>query len=150
MTTGEVCTHNVVVTREDENLVDAAKRMRMFHVGDLVVVHDGGDKRVPVGILTDRDIVLSAVASEAAHIHSLLVRDVMRSELVTARDHESLMEALKRMQAHGVRRLPIVSDDGALVGILALDDVVRAVSEELDALVSLMAAEHKHEQRFRL
>ena len=150
MTTGEICTHNVVVTREDENLVDAAKRMRMFHVGDLVVVHNQGDRRVPVGILTDRDIVLSAVASEAAHIHSLLVRDVMSSEIVTARDHESLMDALKKMQAHGVRRLPIINDDGALVGILALDDVVRAVSEELGALVSCMVTEHQHEQRYRV
>lgn len=67
-----------------------------------------------------------------------------------ARDDENLVDALKKMQAHGVRRLPIVNDEGVLVGILALDDVIRAVSEELNALVGLMSAEHAHEERYRL
>ena len=75
--------------------------------------------------MTDRDIVISVVAGDPEHINYLLVSDVMSDDLVTAREHESIEAALKKMEEHGVRRLPIVDADGMLVGILTLDDILQ-------------------------
>jgi CBS domain-containing protein len=102
-----------VVTPKTEMIVDAAKRMRTSHVGDLVIVEARGERQVPVGILTDRDIVIRGLAGDPAHLTYLLVSDLMTDELVTAEEHESTEAALMKMQEHGVRRLPIVDSEGA-------------------------------------
>lgn len=150
MTAGEVCNRSVVVTSKDDTIIDAANRMRMFHVGDLVVVEDRQNKRMPVGIITDRDIVVSVVASNADHIRSLRVGDVMSSELLTAREHESTEAALQKMEEGGIRRLPIVDGDGMLVGILTLDDVLRFLTDQQIGLVKLVAQEQRREKQFRV
>ena len=150
MTVGGICNRNVVVAPKGEAIVDTAKRMRMFHVGDVVVIENRGNKRIPVGILTDRDIVLSVVASDPGHLTSLLVGDAMSSELVTTREDTSVVYAIKLMQERGVRRLPIVDQDGGLVGILTFDDVVRFFAEELGELVKIMPREGQMEQRYRV
>lgn len=150
MTIGELCNRDVVVTTQEETLEDAAKRMRMCHVGDLVVVEEREGQRIPIGILTDRDIVLSVVALNAARIPTLVVGDVMSCELVTGHTRESVASALKRMQAHGVRRLPIVDEAGALIGIVTADDIIRFLSEELSDVVKLIGHERAHEQQYRM
>jgi CBS domain-containing protein len=150
MTAGEICTRNVVVTRKEETIVDAAKRMRMFHVGDLVVVERDGDRRRPIGILTDRDIVLSVVASDPGYAYGCLVNDVMTSDLAMARETDGLMDVLKKMQAHGVRRMPVIDGEGDLVGIVAFDDVARVLADELNAMVGVLASEHVREERYRV
>ena len=150
MTAGEICTRSVVVTHTDESVVDAAKRMRMFHVGTLVVVDRSSDRRRPIGLLTDRDIVLSVVASDPAHLHCTLVRDVMTTDVVTASESEGVSQILKKMQAYGVRRLPVVNDSGDLAGIIALDDVTRSLADSLNAMVSVLASEHVREERYRV
>jgi CBS domain-containing protein len=123
--------------------------MRMAHVGTLVVV-EGDDKRVPLGILTDRDIVLSIVASNPQHLPFLTVGDAMSDNLVTTRDDASPDEALKLMEERGVRRLPIVDGTGTLVGILSVDDVVRFLSDVLGRIVGLMSREDQVERRYRV
>jgi CBS domain-containing protein len=155
MTAGDICTRNVVVTRKEENIVDAAKRMRMFHVGDLVVIERVGERRRPIGILTDRDIVLSVVASNPGYANCCVVDDVMTTDVITVRETEDLMEVLKKMQAHGVRRVPVVDDEGSLVGIVAFDDVARSLADEMNAdkmnaLIGVLASEHVREERYRV
>lgn len=149
MTVGDICNRNVVVAPKSEMIVDAAKRMRTSHVGDLVVVEDRGD-HIPIGIVTDRDIVISVVAGDPDHVNYLLVSDVMSSDLVTAQEHDSIETALKQMHEHGVRRLPIVSATGALVGILTLDDVLRYLTAQQSELVALVAREQQHERQHRI
>lgn len=150
MTVGDICNRNVVVAPKAELIVDAAKRMRTSHVGDLVVVENRNGRHVPVGILTDRDIVISVVAGNPDHIHYLLVGDVMSSNLVTAQEEDSIEMALKRMQEHGVRRLPIVDEAGTLVGILTLDDVLEFLTAQQSELVALVAREQRHERQYRV
>lgn len=150
MTVGEICQRNVVVAAPTEMVVDAAKRMRTSHVGDVVVVDTRGVQHVPVGILTDRDIVVGALAGDADHINYLLVSDVMTSDLVTAREQDSTEEALKKMQEHGVRRLPIVDSEGALVGIVTLDDIFQFFSGQQHALVGLVTREQERERQHRV
>jgi len=150
MTAGEICTRTTVVAPKTELIVDAAKRMRTSHVGDLVVVENRSGRHYPIGIVTDRDIVISVVAGDPDHINYLLVGDVMSDDLITAREDESVEAALKRMEEHGVRRLPIVDSDGALVGILTLDDVLEYLTERQRELVSLVAREQRRERQYRI
>jgi CBS domain-containing protein len=150
MTAGELCNRNVVVAPKTEMVVDAAKRMRMAHVGDVVVVEDRQGRHVPIGIVTDRDIVVSVVAGDPDHINYLSLNDMMSDDLVTAKDEDSIESALQRMKEHGVRRLPIVDAAGALVGILTVDDLWRHFTQQQGLLVELMASEEHRERHFRI
>ncbi len=138
-----------VIARRDESLTEAARRIRDFHVGTLIVVDDADGRRILVGVLTDRDLVVSVLARNGRDIDSLNVGDVMTAEPVTARGDENLLDALKKMRTFGVRRLPIVSDKGALEGILIFDDVIDLVAEELSDLTNLVAREQKREREAR-
>ena len=150
MTVGEICSRNVVVAPQTEMVVDAAKRMRTSHVGDLVVVDIRDGRHVPIGIVTDRDIVIGAVASDPDHINYLFVRDVMSSNPVTAFEEEEIEAALKKMHKHGVRRLPIVDGSGVLVGILTLDDVLQYLTGQQSELVALVAREQQRERQYHI
>jgi CBS domain-containing protein len=150
MTVGDICNREVVVAPKGEMVVDAARRMRTSHVGDLVVVENRGGRHVPIGIVTDRDIVIAAVAGDPDHINYLLLSDVMTPDLVTAKEEESIETALKKMQEHGIRRLPIVDAIGALVGILTLDDVLRYLTAQQSELVALVVREQKRERQYRM
>ena len=150
MTVGEICNHNVVVAPKTEMIVDAAKRMRMLHVGDLVVIDNRDGHARPIGLITDRDIVVSAVAGDADHINYLLVSEVMSTDLVTAREGDSVEAALTKMKEHGVRRLPIVDADGGLVGILTLDDILQYLTGQQHELVALVAREQHRERQYRV
>jgi CBS domain-containing protein len=135
MTVGDVCTRAVVTATADETIADAARRMRDRHVGTLVVI-DGDGRNRPTGILTDRDIVIGPIAQSPDKIASLL----------TARSTETLNSALMTMRSRGVRRLPVVSGSGLLEGLIAFDDVLEVMSEELSDLAGLVAREQKLEQ----
>lgn len=150
MTIGSICKKNVVVAPKDERIVDAAKRMRMLHVGAIVVVAQRQGIQVPIGILTDRDIVLSIVASDPEHLPCLLVGDAMSDDLVTVRMETELADGLKLMQQRGIRRLPVVDGTGGIVGIVTADDIIRFLAEELGDLVELLNREEQVERRARV
>ena len=150
MTVGDICTRNVVVAPRTEMIVDAAKRMRTSHVGNLVVVENRNGRLIPIGIVTDRDIVISVVAGDPEHINYLLVSDVMSDDLVTAREDEGIEAALKKMEEHGVRRLPIVDADGVLLGILTLDDILQYLTGQQSELVALVVREQSRERQYRV
>jgi CBS domain-containing protein len=150
MTVGDICQHNVTIVPRGESIVDAAKRMRVNHVGDVIVVEQHDGSRIPVGILTDRDIVLSIVASDPGHLPFLTVDDAMTSDLVTAREDVSVTDALTTMRERGVRRLPVVDRQGTLVGIVTTDDMLRFVAGEVEGLVELMTKEQELEKQRRL
>jgi CBS domain-containing protein len=146
MTVGSICKRSVVAVPKGETIVDVAKRMRMLHVGTVIVIEDRKGKHFPVGILTDRDIVLTIVASEPHHLPSILVRDVINDNLLSAHEDTSLADAVKMMQERGVRRLPIVDYEGALVGIVTADDVIRFLAEQLNQVVQMMNHEEQVER----
>jgi CBS domain-containing protein len=149
MTAGEVCTRAVIIVRPEETIVEAARRMREYHVGDLVVAQERSGMRFPVGILTDRDIVVSVVARDIQHLDKLTVGDVIGAELITARDDESLHEVMDRMCAHGIRRIPVVNRSGALEGIISLDDLLELLGEHLNRLSTLIRCEQRREREER-
>src|SRR3990172_2092900 len=110
--------------------------MREFHVGDVVVVEEKDNKRIPVGIVTDRDLVIEVLA-KGVPMDKVTAGDIMSAELVTVYEDEGLWLTLQRMRVKAIRRLPVVSSDGALVGILTFDDVIDLLASELHELARL-------------
>ena len=148
MNAGELCNREVVFAYRNTPLVEAARLMREHHVGSLVVVVDRLSERVPVGILTDRDIVVAVVA-KALDPRALTVGDVMAGELLTVREQDGIPDALRLMREKGVRRLPVLTHSGALAGILAIDDLLELMAEELGAFARTIDRERVRETRAR-
>jgi predicted transcriptional regulator len=134
----------VATASPDTSLADCARRMRDEHVGTLVVV----DGTRPVGIVTDRDIVVEAVA-QGIDPASLRARDVSASVLVTVAEDDDLVDALARMRENGVRRLAVAGRDGSLTGIVALDDVLAVLAEQFSAAIEVQSAENTRESETR-
>ncbi len=148
MTIGKVCNREVVFIHAQASVPEAARLMREYHVGDLVVIKEKTGKRVPVGIITDRDIVLEVIA-EGVSMDDVSVGDIMSNHLVTARENDGLLDTIKVMRAKGVRRLPVVNDDNELVGILSVDDLIDLFSEQIGDLARLIAREQGREKAGR-
>jgi len=148
MTIGKVCNREVVFIHAQASVPEAARLMREHHVGDLVVIKEKTGKRVPVGIVTDRDIVLEVIA-EGVDMDDVSVGDIMSDKLVTARESDGLLETIKLMRAKGIRRLPVVNDDNELVGILSVDDLIDLFSEQIVDLARLIAREQGREKSGR-
>jgi CBS domain-containing protein len=141
----DLLTRHVAVARREDTLLEAAERMREEHVGVLIVVETRHAARIPVGILTDRDIVVAVVAKAAAHLGELRVGEVMSTDLVTATCDEDVLVVLKRMRSFAVRRVPVTNAEGALEGVLSIDDVVGAVSRELAEAAALLSRQRYRE-----
>jgi CBS domain-containing protein len=149
MQVSHICSRSVDHTARNVPIIEAARRMREGHVGDLVVVEERGGKTLPIGILTDRDLVVAVLAQDADHLRVLDVGDVMGALLVTATEDEDLEDVLHRMQTFAVRRVPIVDGDGALCGILSVDDIVVALSDEIGRLADLVSRQPRREREQR-
>jgi signal-transduction protein with cAMP-binding, CBS, and nucleotidyltransferase domain len=134
-----VYTRSVVATPRTSSIQDAAAAMRRFHVGSLVVTEGGKDVAEVVGIVTDRDLVLQALA-DGLDARRVAVDKVMAPVVASVAEDADLMEALGRMRAAGVRRL-LVTKEGKPAGILSLDDVLDGLVAELSGVVALMRME---------
>ena len=144
MPIGEVCNREVVIVQPSDTVLEAAQLMRQHHVGDVLVAENRGGIRVPVGIVTDRDLVVEIMVPKLDPA-LITVSDIMLAELVTIKEDAGLFEAVGYMRSKGVRRLPVVADNGGLVGILTLDDLLELLAEELAALAKLVKYEQKKE-----
>jgi CBS domain-containing protein len=138
----------VVVVKKDESVQAAALLMRRYHVGDLVVVEEGRGRCVPVGILTDRDIVIETLA-EDVNIEELTIGDIMSLDLVTVNEDEDVIDAIEMMRAKGIRRVPVVDRSGALVGIVTVDDLIELFAEVIGDIAKLITHEQKREKEKR-
>jgi len=148
MLAGEYCNRDVAILGKTDSVVKAAQLMRECHVGDVLVVESRNDERVPVGILTDRDIVIGVLAEEV-DINIVTVEDVMSCKLITSRESDDLMITIKRMRANGVRRIPIVNQRGGLVGILSTDDILDVIAEQLMDIDQIITREQSKERELR-
>lgn len=148
MRVADLCTRSAVSIAPSGSIIDAAQLMRARHVGSLVVVEERGGQRIPVGMLTDRDIVLAVIAA-GVEPGSLTVGDVMTHPPVTCHDSDSLFEAIQRMRDRGVRRLPVIDAGGALVGVLSADDVYGALGAHLQQLGHALARGQLREMEAR-
>ena len=144
MPIGEICNREVIVVQRDDTVLQAAKLMRQHHVGNVVVVKGRNNSRVPIGIVTDRDVVIELVAPELDPA-VMTVGDIMVPELASVQENYGVLEAIQYMRGKGVRHLPVVDKGGRLTGIVTLDDLLILLAEELGALAKLVAREQEKE-----
>jgi len=142
MSIGEICVRNVVCAGRDATVMEAAALMREHHVGGVIIVDPAQDGRIPVGIVTDRDIVVETVAA-GVDPQSVRVGDLLKRPIATVTEDMGYAETISKMSVAGVRRMPVVDHRGLLVGIIALDDLLRQLASPL-AAVSELAGRGRH------
>jgi CBS domain-containing protein len=134
MNIGEICSREVDVIAPDETARAAAQRMLQRNVGSLVVVDAA---RVPVGIVTDRDLTVRVLAT-GRRPEDTSVADVMTRRLQVIDADAPVQRALALMQEAGCRRLPVLRADGELCGLAALDDVIDWLARETGVVAAVL------------
>lgn len=136
MSIGRICTRVVATAGPGETIADVAERMAEHNVGMVVVV----DSDRPVGVLTDRDLVVRVMAT------GLDPKDVTASDIMTERprsldESTPIEEALAVMKGAGIRRIVVTGSDGGLAGVVALDDVLELLVEEMERIGEILRKE---------
>jgi CBS domain-containing protein len=139
----EICSKPVVVAKRSTPLAEVARLMRKGHVGCVVVLEEGEGK-LPVGIVTDRDLVVEVLAANVDP-GKLVAGDVMTTSPAVTRDTDDVLWALKTMRDRGIRRLPVVDEAGMLNGIISMDDVIEHIAVGLGDLVQALGTERSVE-----
>jgi len=149
MPISEFCNREVVFATRKMSIPEAAQLMRQYHVGDLVVVDEVEGRRVPVGIVTDRDIVIEIIA-KSLDINEFSVGDIMGPQLVSVQEKEGVFETVRLMRAKGMRRIPVVNREGGLEGIVSADDILDLLAEEMSELAKVAPREQAREAKTRI
>ena len=150
MNIGKLCTREVSTILASAPVIEAAKRMREEHVGDLIVIREtaeGAGK--PLGIITDRDIVVMLVARGMELFDQLVVGDLITRPLIVAHADEDSLVVARRMREHCVRRVPVLDEWGGLMGILTADDLIGAINADLDEIAHLVCNQARQEADWR-
>ncbi len=148
MKIGEICNRSVITISKDASILEAAREMRKHHIGDVVVTERTDGAEMPVGIMTDRDIVIELLAEEV-ELGTVDVGDVMSTTLVTAPHDADLFETLRFMGIKGVRRIPVLDDEGRLYGILSVDDILSVLTKELSFIAEISERQIERERSSR-
>jgi CBS domain-containing protein len=137
MSVGRICVREVDVAAPDESAIVAARRMLSRNVGTLVVVNAAGE---PIGIVTDRDLTLRVLAAPRDP-HEATVGEVMSAIPRTVPEDSPIETAIRIMRGGKFRRLPVVSAEGKLAGLVSLDDILELLTEELKEIGRLLQEE---------
>lgn len=132
---GKICTRPVVTASAQMTVDQAAQTMRSKNVGALVVVNAGR----PIGMITDRDVTVEVVA-KGMDPDTVRVGDVMRKKPVTICKDLGILDAAKAFAKTGVRRLPVVTKKGILVGVIAVDDLIMLLGTEMGQMAGALSA----------
>jgi CBS domain-containing protein len=146
MRISEICTRQVVTCARGTGVRELAQLMRERHVGDVVVVDRGEEGDVPVGIVTDRDLVVRVLA-KGLDIDVVTAGDLMGEPLTIAFDCEDVYDAIWHMRSHGIRRLPVVDAHRFLRGVLTMDDVTARLAADLADMVRIVPCQGEREQQ---
>lgn len=149
MKIAEVCRRGAIAIASNEGISEAARLMREHHVGFLIVYQSGDDLRRPIGVLTDRDLVIEVMAKRVDP-EALRVDDVMTRKPLVAIETEDLGDLLQAMRLGGVRRVPVVDVRGALTGVIAIDDVFDVITNFMCDLTGSIKHEQRVERRARV
>ncbi len=146
MHVGEFCVREVIECTRKTSALELSQLMRQSHVGDVVVVDQPNGKKIAVGIVTDRDLAVEVMAKESDPA-LVTAGDLMGRKLVTVGEGSDVYETAELMRYEGVRRVPVVDDQGGLVGIVTLDDLLRIIGEQLARLAQVIGRERFQEQQ---
>jgi CBS domain-containing protein len=149
MVIGDVCNRDVVCASRETTAATAAKLMRQHHVGDVIVIDRADAERMPIGIVTDRDIVVEVVALGVDPNAVTLGDMISWGELVTAQESASYADTLRLMHDNGVRRIPVINATGVLVGVISIDDILPRFVVELSEMADLATRGRQRERQTR-
>lgn len=149
MKVGEFCIHDVVYVEPRASLFSVAELMRRHHIGSVLVANKADGKTEPVGIITDRDLVIEVLAAKLDP-DQVVAEDIMSFNLTVAHEDDDLWDAIHRMQQESVRRIPVLDERDHLVGIFSLDDLLRVFADELHGIVHLVHHERHREAEVRV
>lgn len=147
MSIKSICKTDVVSIEKNSSLKEAAVLMQKKHVGSLIVTEGFNGKKIPCGIITDRDITLTVGSSQ--NPQDLHVEQIMQNQPITVKTSEGIFETIVRMREHGIKRLPVVTEDGSLYGVISADDILTLMSEEINNLAKITETQVKIEQGIR-
>ncbi len=136
MSLGNLCRREIICVDPRTTVKEAAKLMEEKNIGSTIVVQE----RKPIGILTDRDILLR-VMNRGLDPEKTFVDEVMTKKIVTLRGDTGLFEALQKVKGKGMRRFPIVDSNGNLQGIMTLDDIFYLLGKEMSDMASIIERE---------
>lgn len=140
---------NVICCSADAPIAEVAGLMRRHHVGDVIVVDQQQEgARAPIGIVTDRDILVETIALDV-EAKLFTASDLMSSPVTAVQEDASLTEALAVMRGRQVRRLPVVNRAGQLFGIITVDDVLNVLASELAMVAGIVVEQPVREGRLR-
>jgi CBS domain-containing protein len=148
MKVGDCCKRAVIAINGKADAATAARLMREEHVGFVIVYRDGDELQKPIGVLTDRDLVLAVMARDVDP-HAVTVEDVMTRQPLIANEADELTDLLQGMRLAGVRRVPVVDTRGALRGIFAIDDAIDLIAGFVCDIAGSIKSEQRQEWRAR-
>jgi predicted transcriptional regulator len=148
MKVGDICKRAVIAIDNSMDINAAAEVMRQHHIGFLIVYRSGDELRRPIGVLTDRDIVIEVVAKKVDPA-SVTVNDLMAQQPLVATETEELGDVLQAMRIAGIRRVPVTDMRGALVGVIAIDDVLDLITGFMCDITGSVKSEQRQERRSR-
>jgi CBS domain-containing protein len=148
MAVKKVCNTNVITIEKDATLREAVRLMSLKHVGSVVVTESRGENKFPVGVITDRDIALALDTSDSPLV--MKVEVVMQSHPITINAEDGIYDTILKMQAHGVKRMPVLNNDGALYGLVSADDLLSLMGEEINSLSKITHNQMMNERGVRL
>jgi len=134
----EILNRNVITIGPTASVSEASYLMMREDIGSLVVVDD---QRFPVGIITDRDLVISVIA-EGKNSDEIIVEQVMAKDLVYVEEDTDIMDILSTLSEYSIRRMP-VTKDGRLTGIVSVDDLIVVIATELTDLAMALSSKSK-------
>ena len=148
MPISECCVIDVVCCEENASIPEVAALMRHHHVGDVIVIEDQNGKRVPVGIVTDRDIVVETVAQQV-DVNAFTAGDLMSAPIATVKESDGIIETLRVMRNEKVRRVVVLTEIGSLFGMVTVDDLIHLMAIELSMLRDAIVDQPLREARLR-
>ncbi len=145
----DYCNMNVICCDANTGIALVAGLMRRHHVGDVIVIEINNDGlRIPVGIVTDRDILVESIALDI-DAKLFTAGDLMTAPLVSVREDASLTEAINLMRNRKIRRLPVLAHAGNLFGIITSDDIINLLASELSLMAAAMVEQPGREASLR-
>lgn len=148
MRVGEFCVREVIECTRKTSALELSQIMRQSHVGDVVVVDQPNGKKIAVGIVTDRDLAVEVMAKERDPA-LVTAGDLIGRKLITVGEGSDVYETAELMRYEGVRRVPVVDDQGGLAGIVTMDDLLKIIGEQLALLAQVIGRERFQEQQLK-
>lgn len=143
MKVGEICSRRPITVSASASLSDVARLMFEKHVGAVILTRTPADRPVPVGIITDRDIICAQI-DHGGDLGSLPATKHMAPDPLSFSEEMRVEDALARMRSRGVRRAIVLDESGGLIGLVSVDDIILRLADQLAAIGRLLETQAVH------